>query len=450
MARVGVLVALTATVVGFLAPSARAGTALVLTDGQVIKGTDVRRDGESFLITMANGAVVPFPAALVKEVKLEDDAPAKAPPGIDYSRPQTLAGPELRPQDPAQQQKVFGPPTQWSKSVVDTTWVPTNAYDTSKDVMANSKSTWSKSVVDTTWVPTNAYDTSKDVMANTKSTWSASVVDTTWKPTDGFGFKPLSSSESAKVKSYPMTFAAPAPIEAPHVASVGPSPWSCGEAIFANDHDASKSANRASSIAVHALKEPRYAALGVPLYEAKAKVASGQQRAIFTITGGQCRLIGGDADAILGMNLTAEHTMAQDAASFNAAMAMRGGARVPPGVDPLDFALAFLSVTDPTISGTTGATLKIVATTFELKAIADKMATTCPEGKSKKRKEARAASSAFAAPKIVASHEGNVATFMTWSSSGGTVCKNTVVLAGDGVISARREVVAAHVGDHKE
>ena len=41
-------------------------------------------------------------------------------------------------------------------------------------------------------------------------------------------------------------------------------------------------------------------------------------------------------------------------------------------------------------------------------------------------------------------------TFLTWSSVGGTLCRNTVVLARGGVVSAKRDILAAHIGPHTE
>ena len=41
-------------------------------------------------------------------------------------------------------------------------------------------------------------------------------------------------------------------------------------------------------------------------------------------------------------------------------------------------------------------------------------------------------------------------TFLTWSGAGGSVYKNTVVLARGGVVSAERAVIATHVGKHKD
>jgi hypothetical protein len=433
-----------------LCASLARGSSLVLTDGQVIKGTDVRRDGDSYLVTMAGGNTVAFPAALVQEIKLEGDAPPPAPPGMDTSGPKTLAGPEpaqFHSQDPKDQLKVFGPPTKWSKDAVDTTWVPTNAYDPNVDVMAKSRSTWSKNAVDTTWVPTNAYDPNVDVMAKSRSTWSKNAVDTTWKPTDGWGFKKLSFTGAASTP----TDATPALADAATPSS-GLAPWTCGERLLAKDPDrpVSDKDNRAASMSVKPVQGPLYASLGIPLYEATGTLDGASRKALFTIAGGECRLVGGDAEALIGLNLSADHAMAQDEASFNTAMAARGGVRVPPGTDKLDYALALVSLTDPRVSGSKAAKLQLIETPEELRSIASKTPGACVLSKGKRRKEERTATNAFATPKIAAGKEGDVVTFLTWSSAGGTLSRNTVVLARDGVISSKRDIVASHLGAHQD
>jgi hypothetical protein len=234
--------------------------------------------------------------------------------------------------------------------------------------------------------------------------------------------------------------------------SRGPAPWTCAERFFAKDADrpATDSDNRSASMSVRSVKSPLYAALGLPLYEANGTLGGASRKAVFTIANGECHLLGGDADALIGMNLPADHAMAQDAASFNAAMASRGGARVPSGVDKLDYALAFVSLTDPVVSGSSGVALKLISKPEELRSIAAKPSAACAVSKGKRRKEERNATAAFAAPKIEAGKEGDVVTFLTWSNSGGTVCRNTVVLARGGVVSARRDPIASHVGDHRD
>lgn len=445
--RLPVLAALSAALACLPALS---GATLVLTDGQVIKGTELQRDGDSYVMTMDAGNKAAFPAALVKEIRLEDDAP-KPPAPFDFTKPKTLAGPSKLPsQDPKDQYKVLGPPTRWSKSAVDTTWAPTDAYDPYKDVLAGSRSIWPKNVVDTTWIPTDAYANSKDVFAWSRSTWAKDVVDTTWMPTDGWGFKPLTWRNETPKTVYPMDFATSASAEA--AAPSGPTPWSCGESIFAKDPGvpADSAGNRASAIRVRPVPGSRYKALGVPLYEADASVDGATRKAIFTIEGGDCRLVGGDADAILGLNLTPEHTLAQDASAFSAALTARGGPPIPLGVDKIQYALSFISLTDPSLSGRQGAVLTLVSTPEQLAAIEDKPSSACAVGKARRRKEAHAATAAFAPPRVVPEGDREVATFLTWSPAGGTVTSNEVVIARSGVVTAKRKAVAAHVGQHED
>src|SRR5262249_26788554 len=149
---------------------------------------------------------------------------------------------------------------------------------------------------------------------------------------------------------------------------------------------------------------------------------------------------------------TPDHAMAQDGASFNAAMASHGGARPPTGIDKLDYAYALVSLTDPRVSGEQKATLKVISKPEEIRVIAKGIGapTNCLQSKGKRRKAERDATNAFKSPKIETGPDGEVITFMTWSSAGGTFYRNTVVLASSGVVSARRDVVAAHVGDHKD
>ncbi len=422
--------------------AAEASSSLVLTDGQIIKGIEVSRQGDSYLVTMAGGNMVAFPVALVKEVKFEDDPPPAAPPGFAYSGPQNLAGPAVPQQDPSQALKVLGAPTQWSKSAVDTTVVLKDAYDPNADVMAGSRSTWSKSAVDTTVVLKDAYDPNTNVMAGSETTWAKNVVDTTWKPTDGFGFKPLSFKVTSPEAGAPDAAAK----------TSGPAPWNCAESFFVKDADrpATEKDNQSPSMSLRSVKSPLYASLGLPLYEAIGTIDGTPRNAVFTIAEGTCRLVGGDADAVIGLNLSSDHAMAQDAASLNVAMSARGGTRIPPGVDKVDYALAFVSLTDPLVSGSKGAALKLIAKPEEMRSIAGKTGGTCTLSKGKRRKEERAANKSFALPKIAAGKDGDAVAFLTWSSIGGMVYRETVVLAHGGVVSAKREIVASHVGDHKD
>ena len=423
--------------------AAGAPASLVLTDGRVIEGTEIVRQGESFLVTQEGGNTVTFPALLVKEIRVGDPATPKAPPGFDISGPKTLAGPKVLPsQDPRDQQRALGPPTRWSKDALDTSWVPTSPFDPDVDVLGPSRSRWAKSAVDTTWVPKSAFDLSKDVLAGSRSTWSKDAVSTTWAPADSFGFKNLWSTPPAR-EVPPLTEAPPPPAPyAPSAPEAAPAatPWSCAEKMMKTD------GARAGSLQVHPLQGAAYEPLGMKLYEALAD----DRRVIFTVSGGECRVIGGDTDELLGLNLTAEHAMAQGAASVSAAMKDGGRSFPPQGADRAAYAFALVSLIDPQVSGGNEASLVLVAKGDRLRAIVAKPPAACTLSKTKRRKEERTATSAFAPPKSTTGPEGETVTFLTWSSAGGTLYRNSVLFARTGSVSTKREIIASHLGDHRD
>ncbi len=185
------LATLLAVALGSSPPSI--GASLRLTDGRVLKGRDVRRDGDTFLLSLDGGAVVPVPAELVAEVGIES-APEPPPlpekvPGLTYGEPQTLAGAPVTPPTTSEQLAVFGEPAKFQPDIVKSSfqpkyWVP--------DPEQNNwnPSTWAQSSIDPNWQPTSAFDPNKDVLADSRSTWQKSSIDSTWVPQDGFKKKP--------------------------------------------------------------------------------------------------------------------------------------------------------------------------------------------------------------------------------------------------------------------
>ena len=169
---------------------------LRLTDGRVLEGLDVRRDGDVYLLSLPGDTVMPVPVALVAEVGIRgsrEEAPA-APPeppstvptGLTYTEtPRVLAGQEVRPTTPSEQLAVFGKPAEFQQDVVrsglgPTYWQP----DPSQHNWAPSQ--WAKAPIDSEWHPTSAYDPNANVMAGSETKWAHSIVDSSWTPTDGF------------------------------------------------------------------------------------------------------------------------------------------------------------------------------------------------------------------------------------------------------------------------
>jgi hypothetical protein len=202
MPRAVVLFALVLVATGLSAPAALGGATLKLSDGRVLEGTDVRREGDLFILEVEGGSVIPLPASLVVEVGLTEapEVPAEEiPPGLTIAGPQALAGKpaELTVTGPQvlagtridapqthEQLAVFGEPAQFRRDAVVSNmgpsyWVPDPAQHNW------APSTWSDSPIDPTWEPESGLDM-EDALADSRSTFSDGVIDSNWAPTDGF------------------------------------------------------------------------------------------------------------------------------------------------------------------------------------------------------------------------------------------------------------------------
>lgn len=183
---------------GIGSPHAIAGASLRTTDGRLLEGREVRQEGDVYLLVLEGGSVIPIPTALVSEVNLGSDekgaappppAEPPAPPGMTYAEPQTLAGRPVTPPIPREQLAVFGGPARFQPDIVKSNLGPSYwILDPAQDNWNPAK--WVKAPIDSTWHPTSAFDPSKDVLANSRSTWQASPIDPTWVPQDGLKKSP--------------------------------------------------------------------------------------------------------------------------------------------------------------------------------------------------------------------------------------------------------------------
>ena len=189
----------------FLAGHVLAGAALVLNDGRVLKGVDVRRDGGNYLLEQESGGVISLPIELVREVRLSTPpAPdprtgltyregsqtlagtSERPGGVVVGKGQTIAGDQHRIPTPAEQTAVLGPPSKFSKDIVDNSWTPTSDWDPDPKGNNFAPSKWSEGVVDNDWEPTSDWDNDVENNNFNRSSWSEGVVENEWRPTDGF------------------------------------------------------------------------------------------------------------------------------------------------------------------------------------------------------------------------------------------------------------------------
>ena len=87
------------------ATAVQAGAELVLKDGRTISGTEVRRQGTNYNLTLEDGQVLTFPIELVRELRLAEEGPLQPPPAPTAMRsegPEVLAGPPDPVEPPAE------------------------------------------------------------------------------------------------------------------------------------------------------------------------------------------------------------------------------------------------------------------------------------------------------------------------------------------------------------
>jgi hypothetical protein len=169
-----------------------------LVSGQVLEGTDVRREGGNYYLTMMDGGVIPIPRELVVGVELvgkkEEPSEEEGPPspewpptGLTRAEPQQLEGPAVTPPQTREQLEVLGEPSKFQQGVVDPHWHPESDWKVAPtDPHRNdfAPSDWADSIIDPEWVPENVYP--DDHIEFNPSEFKESIIDPTWVPEDGF------------------------------------------------------------------------------------------------------------------------------------------------------------------------------------------------------------------------------------------------------------------------
>lgn len=177
---------------------ARSGVEVELIDGQVVRGTEAERDGDSYVIRMEDGTTIVVPTDAVRTVRLsgvgaqtpkppEPTRPERTPDGLTIAEPRTLAGPEVNAPRRSEQLAVFGKPSEFQRDIVENRWTPETDWNMDPTTQNNfAPSTWAKGPIDPTWKPQDAFAGGGDVLDGGRSTWQQGPVDTSWQPQDGF------------------------------------------------------------------------------------------------------------------------------------------------------------------------------------------------------------------------------------------------------------------------
>jgi hypothetical protein len=191
------------------ATAALAGAEIVLKDGQVLEGVDVRRQDGFYILELEDGGALPIPDELVETVRLTGDKKytpegfrineaegiggrpidEDAPSGFRKTEPEVLAGglPEgARPPTAAEATEVFGDPARFQQGP-DPYWKPETDWDMDPENQNNfNPSQWAEGPVDWNWKPKSAFERGNDVLSGGRSKWQEAPIDPNWYPEDGF------------------------------------------------------------------------------------------------------------------------------------------------------------------------------------------------------------------------------------------------------------------------
>jgi hypothetical protein len=182
---------------------------LVLFDGSVLQGTEVRRDRGDYVLELESGIEIVLPPGLVEAVRLTgtEEKPRRTesgltvggepgtlagepepegPSGIRVAEPETLAGRPVDPPTPSEQLDVFGDAPSFQQDVVDSGWTPESDWEMDTANNDFNPSTWAQGPIDSSWEPKSAWESDRNVMKSGRSSWQKSVVDSNWAPSDGF------------------------------------------------------------------------------------------------------------------------------------------------------------------------------------------------------------------------------------------------------------------------
>jgi hypothetical protein len=186
---------------------------VVLKDGQHIRGLEVHRVGDVFLVTLPDGGLLSLPIDSVLEVQLgegkqpgPDIPPAllKTPPNETRAAgpalnqmpgqsdkegtAKTLAGPPVHALTWQEQLAVFDHPWEPRPPVFSPVWTPENSLQPWQ-VWAPAPykpPTWQAPTFDPVWQPTPAWNPGVDVLESGRVHWAPPVLDPIWSPGGAF------------------------------------------------------------------------------------------------------------------------------------------------------------------------------------------------------------------------------------------------------------------------
>jgi hypothetical protein len=431
-----------------------------------------------------------------------------APTGMRTGEPETLAGGEgvTKPPTPRESLELLGDPAEFSRGWYDPEWHPKSAFTLEGDVTEFNPARWSSGSLDPEWRPEPALTRDTDVTDFNRAEWQESLIDPTWVPEDAHArlaearetrflgetasgvpiTVAISSAESSRDRRAEVAFdradlvtaggaatagdcewcpdIAPDPRTAPRSAAAATRvpgrtlaeaaaaaravdakrrTWACATELFRPVIDA------AGAGVIWRLKiEPRAdeegdAPLPLDVHRARLIVDGHEYAAALTLAGGGCRLLNGDADLLSWINVDAPSQPRYSERIYGEAVAEVGFVHPETDEEKLAYVVAVAKLLAPFDAEPP----TIVTTRDALDRILDRALPDCPLDPKDRRRQARRARDAFAAPAVIDREVVDVVRFIRWTAEGGRLDAVTGYLSGDGAVGFEAEVLGTCVGE---
>ena len=172
-------------------------------------------------------------------------------------------------------------------------------------------------------------------------------------------------------------------------------------------------------------------------------------RALYSIAAGECRLIAGDLDDLLGVDLTETDALEYAVSEWNRRPEI--GATPLPGTptEQIDLAFLLVSLFETATSGRARAPMALLDNEAEIERRLQEPLV-CSRSVSFRRSQRANVDRNFEPPAAVLSDDRLSVSFTAWIGSGGEVHRYEFVFKDDGRVAVTRETVAHHLGDHED
>jgi hypothetical protein len=401
-----------------------AAVLVVLDDGEVVRGKEAIRDGEQIAITLEAGARIRLPVRRVVEIQPlpEPEERTQDATGLTRAKPAILAGDAVDPSTAREQTAAVGEPSRFEKSpLLPHPWPKSDWPSDPRKGNNFAPSFFQPGPRDPAWTPASTFPPSGARVP--RAAWARSPVPPEWRPADGW------RAARAALGTVTMTPAAPRDeVE------------TCWRRIVGADRGGA-----AEGVQVALLEGRPWEALPIPLYEVERRSGGRVQRTVFSVEGGVCRPLAGDVPATADASFPGETAIR----GYNRAVA--AAARPLPVGEPVARALALAMLADPAAMGAGHERLILLGAPADLDRLAGIDPLSCELSASARRRVHARTRTAVTPPRVQTEEDDVQAVrFWTWSPRGGVLARHVVRVSPAGSVVLDTEMVASHLGDHRD